>query len=243
MATHPRKSYGQRNLAGYSPWGRQESDTTEAMEHICTQCKWVAYIFLGPSEVTKAREFHSNPSVRGTWEKYPHFSSGESTMIKLLGDPCPESHPPPTPYSTPTVSCPSPSQVWVSVSASLLVGGLHIGASHQPHRALSQTHSGWLFQKKTYLLGNSLVVQWLGPLFSTTVGMSLIPGQRNKIPHAIWCSQNKGLKKKRNLCTPQLFPPVHWPPVTKNWHIGKDPDAGKNWRPKEKRVTEDEMVS
>ena len=26
----PRESHGQRNLAGYSPWGRKESDTTEA---------------------------------------------------------------------------------------------------------------------------------------------------------------------------------------------------------------------
>ena len=33
-----------------------------------------------------------------------------------------------------------------------------------------------------------------------------------------------------------------WPPDAKNWLIGKDPDAGKDWRQKEKRVTEDEMV-
>ena len=25
----PEKSYGQRNLVGYSPWGQRESDTTE----------------------------------------------------------------------------------------------------------------------------------------------------------------------------------------------------------------------
>ena len=28
----------------------------------------------------------------------------------------------------------------------------------------------------------------------------------------------------------------------KNWLIVKDPDAGKDWRQKEKRVAEDEMV-
>ena len=27
----PEKSHGQRNLAGYSSWGRKESDTTEAV--------------------------------------------------------------------------------------------------------------------------------------------------------------------------------------------------------------------
>ena len=32
------------------------------------------------------------------------------------------------------------------------------------------------------------------------------------------------------------------PPAVKSWLIGKDPDAGKNWRQKEKGVTEDEMI-
>ena len=35
--------------------------------------------------------------------------------------------------------------------------------------------------------------------------------------------------------------PILWPPDGKNRLIGKDPDAGKDWRQK-KRVTEDEMV-
>ena len=33
-----------------------------------------------------------------------------------------------------------------------------------------------------------------------------------------------------------------WPPDVKNWFIRKDPDAGKDWRQKEKGTTEDEMV-
>jgi len=36
--------------------------------------------------------------------------------------------------------------------------------------------------------------------------------------------------------------PIVWPRNVKNWLIGKDPDAGKDWRQEEKRVTEDEMV-
>ena len=31
--------------------------------------------------------------------------------------------------------------------------------------------------------------------------------------------------------------PVLWPPNAKNWHIGKDPDAGKDWRQEEKGTT------
>ena len=36
--------------------------------------------------------------------------------------------------------------------------------------------------------------------------------------------------------------PILWPPDAKNWLIWKDPDAGKDWRREEKRMTEDEMV-
>ena len=36
--------------------------------------------------------------------------------------------------------------------------------------------------------------------------------------------------------------PILWAPEAKNWLIGKDPDAGKDWRREEKRTTEDEMV-
>ena len=36
--------------------------------------------------------------------------------------------------------------------------------------------------------------------------------------------------------------PIVWPPDAKNWLIGKDPDAEKDWRQEEKGTTEDEMV-
>ena len=36
--------------------------------------------------------------------------------------------------------------------------------------------------------------------------------------------------------------PLLWPPDAKNWLIGKDPDAGKDWKHEEKGTTEDEMV-
>ena len=35
---------------------------------------------------------------------------------------------------------------------------------------------------------------------------------------------------------------ILWPNDGKNWLIGKDPDSGKDWRWKEKGMTEDEMV-
>ena len=35
---------------------------------------------------------------------------------------------------------------------------------------------------------------------------------------------------------------VLWPPHVKNWLIGKDSDAGRDWGQEEKRTTEDEMA-
>ena len=36
--------------------------------------------------------------------------------------------------------------------------------------------------------------------------------------------------------------PILWPPDVKSSLIGKDPDAGRDWRQKEKGTTEDTMV-
>ena len=36
--------------------------------------------------------------------------------------------------------------------------------------------------------------------------------------------------------------PILWPHDAKSWFIGKDPDAGKDWRQEKKGMTEDEMV-
>ena len=36
--------------------------------------------------------------------------------------------------------------------------------------------------------------------------------------------------------------PILWPPDAKSWLIGKDPDAGKDWRWEKKGMTEDEMA-
>ena len=36
--------------------------------------------------------------------------------------------------------------------------------------------------------------------------------------------------------------PILWPPDAKNWLLGKDLDAEKDWGQEEKRITEDEMI-
>ena len=44
---------------------------------------------------------------------------------------------------------------------------------------------------KTQILGNSLVVQWLGLFAFTAKDLGSIPGQGTKIPQAAWHGQKK----------------------------------------------------
>ena len=54
--------------------------------------------------------------------------------------------------------------------------------------------------------------------------------------HSVWRSLGPFMLNK---C---LLIDTFWQSAAKNWLIGKDPDAGKDWRQEEKGTTEDEMV-
>ena len=63
------------------------------------------------------------------------------------------------------------------------------------------------------------------------------------------CKEIKSVNSKEN--QPWIFirgtdaeaeAPILWPPDVKSWFIGKDFDAGKDWRQEEKETTEDKMV-
>ena len=70
--------------------------------------------------------------------------------------------------------------------------------------------------------------------------------RRHKSP--LDCKQMKPVNPKGNQSwifigrtDAEIEAPILWPPDVKNCLIGKDPDAGKDWR-REKGMTEDEMV-
>ena len=63
------------------------------------------------------------------------------------------------------------------------------------------------------------------------------------------CKEIKPVNPKRNQFSifiersdAEAEAPIIWPPDSKNWLPGKDPDAEKDWRQEEKGTTEDEMV-
>jgi len=69
------------------------------------------------------------------------------------------------------------------------------------------------------------------------------------LEHPLDCKDIQPVNPKRN--QPCIYigrtdaeaeTPIFWPSHAKNWLIGKDPDAGKDWRREEKKMTKDEMA-
>ena len=61
----PGESHGQRSLAGYSPWGHKESDTTEATEHACTHEDTNGDLLYVPCASCVNRAPHKDQDNRG----------------------------------------------------------------------------------------------------------------------------------------------------------------------------------
>ena len=64
----PEKFHGLRSLAGYSPWGHKESDTTEQLTHTHTHWSWSSW----------------GASLLGSGEKLWRCSSGSQGTCVLL---------------------------------------------------------------------------------------------------------------------------------------------------------------
>ena len=78
---------------------------------------------------------------------------------------------------------------------------------------------------------------------------NLLPSRRILQEFSLDCKEIKPVNPKGNQSwifigrtDAKAEVPILWPPDAKNWLIGKDPDAGKDWRQEEKGTTEDEMV-
>ena len=53
---------------------------------------------------------------------------------------------------------------------------------------------------------------------------------------------SNGIWGERTNAEAEVEAPIVWPPDAKSWLIGKDPDAGKDWRQEEEGMTEHDMV-
>ena len=123
----------------------------------------------------------------------------------------------------------------------------------------------WMLSfKTTFSLSSFTIIKWLFSFSSGYVRMWELDYKESWVPKN-WCFWTVVLEK--TLASPlnckeiQLVysegdqpwdffgrndakaeTPVLWPPHTKSWLIGKDPDAGRDWGQEEKGTTEDEMA-
>ena len=67
----PGKSHGQRSLAGYSPWGRKESDTTERLStaHTASLLTWLFMRITGlcPQHSRRIQDWAGVGRLRALW--------------------------------------------------------------------------------------------------------------------------------------------------------------------------------
>ena len=63
-----------------------------------------------------------------------------------------------------------------------------------------------------------------------------------RVPWTARISNQSILKKISHKYLLEAEAPILWSPDAKNWLIGKDPDAGRNWGQEEKGTTEDDML-
>ena len=61
----PGKLHGQRSLAGYSPWGRKESDTTERLTLFMSSQSFLFFVFLNLPKLSRSPGMNTLASFQG----------------------------------------------------------------------------------------------------------------------------------------------------------------------------------
>ena len=106
-----------------------------------------------------------------------------------------------------------------------------------------------------YFPSTQLAQHWKAPFLSLSINLA-----NNKCPALINvplrnpespldCTESQPVHPKGNQSwiftgrtDAEAETPILWPPHAKSWLIGKDPDAGNDWRQEEKGTTEDKIV-
>ena len=114
--------------------------------------------------------------------------------------------------------------------------GAALGSLHDPSQPLESIINSltWILPSKHYPFP---FLPEFPPIISPTIsGILIFPSLQRFFPIFISKEWNN-IHLIFRFCLE-----LKWPPDAKNWLLGKDPDAGKDWRQEEKGTTEDEMV-
>ena len=85
--------------------------------------------------------------------------------------------------------------------------------------------------------------------WSRVINIIAFPKLEKTFENPLACKEIKPISPKGNQSwvfigrtDAEVETPILWLPDVKNWFIGKDPDAGQDWRQEQKEMAEDEMV-
>ena len=85
-------------------------------------------------------------------------------------------------------------------------------------------------------------IKWNFPFLGQELPGELA-GSCRSLPASFWAHKEPPLGPQLGRTDAEAEAPILWPPDSKNWLIGKDPDAGKGWRQEEKGMTEDAWMA
>ena len=108
----------------------------------------------------------------------------------------------------------------------------------------------FLYSPTPYMtIGKTIALTIYGPLLAKWYLCFLIVVLEKTLESALDCKEIQPVHPKGNQSwifigrtDAEAEIPTLWPPDAKKWLIGKDPDAGKDWRQEKKGMTENEMV-
>ena len=247
----PGEFHGQRSLAGYNPWGHKESDTTERLS-VRSISIWPSLLTFrlsaAPRQASFSRLLLSSHKVEVSdhlcahlVKFYFYFALYRSVTLLLSVF-----------TSKPRVLELRRGQTvdlwthWASLVAELV--------EHPP--AMRETwvlSLAWEDPLETGMAIHSSIlarripwtVESLGSHWSSGATIPCISGYLMPLDN----KEIQPVHPKGNQSwvfiggsDVEAETPILWPPNAKNLLIGKDPDAGKDWRQEKKGTTEDEMV-
>ena len=105
----------------------------------------------------------------------------------------------------------------------------------------------WMWTAYFAFLNNFVSAKSLRRKEATPVPWGVCVASLLKIQVYLWSLTGWRMQSKKKTILPSesyslIVKLVLWPPHSKSWLIGKDPDAGRDWGQEEKGMTEDEMA-
>ena len=209
----PGESHGGKSLVGYSSWGRKESDTTEWL-HFTSLYFWVLFSVPLIYESGETMETMTDVIFLGSKITADGDCSHEIKRCLLLGRKATTNLD--SILKSRDIILPTKVHLVKAMFFPVVMYGCESWTLKKAERWRIDAFEQWYWRRL-------LRVSWTARRSNQLILRKLV-----LTIHWRTDAEVEAL--------------IIWPPDGRNWLIGKDPDAEKDWRQEEKGTTEDEMV-